>query len=240
LLAQAGRFRPTLQADPPAAWSDDLARLGVPRKPPQGTGERAWWLRHVVARVDPASWERWLGADPTALIERGARSDESTALILGWFEAADRHRDPRWSAALLADRQLLGREDVQALDPFRLLDHLPPEERETVAAGLIGVADATIAREVAGRCPAPWSDGLGRTVATAIARTAGSAVWIGQPVRDLARLAARRTPAGALDELDRVLVEIGRLSGNAGLTDIFDLVRFRQQLATAFATEGGR
>ncbi|HEY3164541.1 MAG TPA: DUF5691 domain-containing protein [Candidatus Limnocylindrales bacterium] len=240
LLTQTGRFRPTIAAEPPAAWSDDLARLGVPRKPPQGTGERAWWLRHIVARVDPANWERWLGGDAKGLIERGGRSDEAEALILGWFEAADRYRDARWSAALLGDRDLLRRADVQELDPFRLLDHLAPDDRDKTAAALIGVADAEIAREVASHCPAPWAPLVAWAVTTAIARSGGSAIWVPQPVRDLARLAARRAPANALEELDRVLGDVGRLSGNAGLTDILDLIRFRQQLAAAFDAEAPR
>lgn len=237
LMQLVGRFRPSLEVTPPAAWSDDLARLGVPRKPPQGTGERAWWLRHVVARIDPARWESWLATDPRTLIDRGRHSDQADALILGWYEAADRHADARWSAALLGDKDLLKREDVQALGPFRLFAHLAPDARDKVAVELIKVADLGITREIGEACPAPWSPTIAWIVASAIARNSNAVTWWNQPVREVARLAAWRTPPGSMDELDRVLGELSQRLGSGGLTDIFDILRSRQQMATAFATE---
>ena len=88
--------------------------------------------------------------------------------------------------------------------------------------------------------PGAWSALVGWAVTAAIARNVGGSGWMGQPTRDLARLAARRMPPGSIDELERVLVEIGQKTGNAGLTDIFDTLRYRQQLAAAFATETHR
>jgi hypothetical protein len=241
LLALSGRFRPSLEVQPPLAWSEGLERLGVPRKPPQGTGERAWWLRHVVARTNPARWEEWLAAPPGQLIERARQTDDAAALLLGWIEAADRHADGRWAAALLADRDVLGREDVQAIEPFRLLDHLAAADRDRTAVALIGVADAPVARLVAERCPAPWSPTVADAVMKAIVRTAGTIGWsVPAAVRDLAQLAARRSPPSAIDELERILGELGQQAGGSadgGLADVFDVLRFRLQLATAFATE---
>ena len=89
-LENVGRFRPSLQAHPPAAWDDSLARLGIPKKPPQWTGERAWWLRHLLGRVAPARWEEWLAADPAALVDRALRSDDAGPVLEGWIEAAIR------------------------------------------------------------------------------------------------------------------------------------------------------
>jgi hypothetical protein len=243
LLAIAGRLRPSLEVHAPAEWTTDLAGLGIPRKPPQGTGERAWWLRHAIARVAPPRWEEWLGADPGTLLDRATHTDEASALILGWIEAADGHRDAAWSAAILERPSLLGREEVQAVDPFRLLAHLAPRERDTAAVALIGVADAEIARRVADVVPGPWSDSVAAAVTTAVARNAGTIGWsVPAPVRELARMAARRCPPGAVAELERVLGELGQLAGGGttGLTDIFDTLRFRVQLAAAFATETHR
>jgi uncharacterized protein DUF5691/SWIM zinc finger len=240
LLAMTGRFRPSLEVHPPAAWSDDLARLGVPRKPPQGTGERAWWLRHLIARVDPGQWERWLASDPGTLLDRARRSEEAGALLPGLVEAADRHANTRWSAAILGNVDVLRREDVQAVEPFRLLAHVGGDQRDRLAAALLGGADGEIAREVAAQCPAPWSALVGWAATAAIARNVGGSGWMGQPTRDLARIAARRMPPESIDELERVLVEIGQKTGNAGLTDVFDTLRYRQQLAAAFAAETRR
>jgi hypothetical protein len=79
-------------------------------------------------------------------------------------------------------------------------------------------------------------------VTKAIVRTAGPIAWtVAQPTRDLARLAARRSPLAAIDELERVLGELGQQalgSGAGGLADVFEVLRFRIQLAAAFATEG--
>jgi hypothetical protein len=239
MLALAGRLRPTLQIHPPAAWSDDLARLGVPRKPPQGTGERAWWLRHVVARVDPASWERWLDADPKTLIDRGRTSDESAALLLGWLEAADRHADARWSAALLGDTELLGREDVQGFGPFRLLAHLPPDERDATAARIIAAADGEIARHVAENCPPPWSPLLSRAVLTALARqSADSGMTVGMWFLELVRLAVRRMPTEHAEQLETIVTGDGdRLRMYPIFVQFLDLLDRRKRMSTAFVAE---
>ena len=125
LLAMTGRFRPSLEVRPPPAWSEDLARLGVPRKPPQGIGERAWWLRHVIARVDPGRWEAWWSSDPDTLIDRARKSEEAGALLPGWVEAADRYANERWSAAVLGDVEVLRRDDVQARRSVRTVRPCP-------------------------------------------------------------------------------------------------------------------
>jgi hypothetical protein len=239
MLALAGRFRPTLEVHPPAAWSDDLARLGVPRKPPQGTGERAWWLRHLVARVNPASWEAWLEADLKTLIDRGRKSDEAAALILGWLEATDRHADARWSAALLGENEVLGREDVQAFGPFRLLAHLPPDARDATAARIIGAADRELAPKAAEQCPAPWSPVLNRAVLTSLARQSpDSGMTVGMWFLELVRLAVRRMPTEHAEQLETIVTGDGdRLRMYPIFVQFLDLLDRRKRMTAAFAAE---
>jgi hypothetical protein len=249
LLRATGHLRPSLEAELPA-WTEDLGRLGIVRKAPAGIGERAWWLRQVVARVAPARWQTWLDTDATRLVERAKRSEEAAALLVGLVEAAERFRDADLAAAILADHELLGREDVQAAEPFGLVRYVPRGRADELAAGIIGAADASIAGAVARELPAPWSALVSWAVTAALARSPLPASgWLPIPVRDLARLAARRVASAGLAELERTLEVVAGTAGTAGtagmagtpmLDDAFDLVRLRLQLDAAFAAEARR
>ena len=242
-LHSVGRGRPSIEAELPA-WTEDLGRLGIVRKAPTGIGERSWWLRQIVARVAPARWAAWLDTDAKGLVERSKRSEEAGALLVGLVEAAGRFRDADLAAAILADHELLGREDVQSAEPFALVRHLPSGRADELAAGIIGAADASIAGAVARELPAPWSPHVSWAVTAALARSPGPASgWLPVPVRDLARLAARRVASSGLAELERTLEVVAGTAGTVGtpmLNDAFDLVRLRLQLDAAFAAEKSR
>ena len=189
--------------------------------------------------MDPASWERWLEADPKILIDRGRKSDEAAALILGWLEATDRHADARWSAAVLGDNELLGREDVQAFGPFRLLAHLPPDERDATAARIIGAADPELAPKAAEQCPAPWSSLLSRAVLTSLGRQSpDSGMTVGMWFLELAKLAVRRLPTEYADQLETIVTGDGdRLRMYPIFAQYLDLLDRRKRMSAAFVAE---
>jgi hypothetical protein len=239
-LELTGRFRPSLEARPPAAWDESLARLGIPKKPPQGTGERAWWHRHLLARVAPSRWEAWLGADPAALVDRALRSDDARALVEGWVEAAIRFGDADWATALLAHKEIASGDAVPNVDPLALLDALlTTTERDPVAVKLIGMGDTAAALKTAEHCPAPWSSLLSWAVLTALAKE-GKSIGISKAFVDLTRMAARRLPTEHAEQLETIVVGDGSRPGTYPiLREYLELIEFRKRMRAAFAAEEG-
>jgi Family of unknown function (DUF5691) len=114
-----------VEVTPPEACDDAMVQDGIDPKPPQGMGEKAWWLSQMVALVPPSTW-------PPELAVLIAWSEWSHSLLRGWSIAAARHRDQDWCDAILgrwldarvADQQKMG------VDVESLLESLSPERRE--------------------------------------------------------------------------------------------------------------
>lgn len=79
-----------------AAWERD----GVSRQPPSDVGARAWWLRRVLASIDPAFWEVRFAALPTVLIAGFGTDQWAVAVLQGWTDAALLHRRASWAEPL--------------------------------------------------------------------------------------------------------------------------------------------
>jgi len=83
-----------LEVTPPNECDADMIADGIEPKAPKGTGERAYWMRQVLARVPPAHWA------PECL-EASIKSEWREALLMGWIEATVRFGDTRWCVMLL-------------------------------------------------------------------------------------------------------------------------------------------
>jgi hypothetical protein len=90
----------TLAVRPPDQLDKAAQRDGIVPKPPEGLGERAWWLTQLLAIVPPAHWERRFAAQPAQLVAAAARDEWSMAVIEGWSRAAVLHRASDWALAL--------------------------------------------------------------------------------------------------------------------------------------------
>jgi hypothetical protein len=231
LLATAGRLRPSLDVSLPA-WDDRLDRLVVIRKPPQGMGERAWWLRQLVERVDPARWTAWLDTEPKAIIERALRNENSRALIEALVTAASRFEDARWAAALLSAEAVRDPDMAPGVDVLDLLAVLPDAQRQVTVARLLADADTDLAARLAASCPRPWSPELSQASLAALARDVPSA-FPPPGFYALVRLAARRMPPEFADDLETVLTRDERRSPSETIIDAIDIVRTRLQMAEA-------
>lgn len=77
-----------LSVEPPAAFDPAWADDGLIEKAPPRTGEKAWWLRQIVAAVPLASWSGWLDLEPEQWLGLAVDSDWKEALVLGWIDAA--------------------------------------------------------------------------------------------------------------------------------------------------------
>jgi hypothetical protein len=100
LKALAGAAGGKLIVTPPqeidAAWERD----GIPAKPPQGVGKRAYWLRLVLSLVPLSHWRERLGAAPEALLSAARATEWWETLVPAWTEAAQSFADAGWRMAL--------------------------------------------------------------------------------------------------------------------------------------------
>lgn len=114
----------------PKECDPTMIRDGVEPKPPAGLGERAWWLRQVIAAAPLSAWSPPGFPPPDCLIDAGWSNEWLDDVWFGWARAAARERDETWADALL--RSPPKKED-QAADLTReLLGALGPDRRDAL------------------------------------------------------------------------------------------------------------
>jgi hypothetical protein len=197
----AGRLlgaRATVQVRLPAECDASMRRDGIEPKPAAGYGERAWWLRQVLAAVPPATWsERW-GLDAPSCIEAARGSDDRRLLLDAWGHAAAATGDPGWIEALLRaetveEHGLAG--TLAALLPAERLEALILEKLG--AAGRLHSGGPVLALLEGGA--APLGARLTRELLLHLPPEAASSDW---RLRDALRpLALRMDPASAVNTL---------------------------------------
>lgn len=79
-----------IHIEPPAVFDPAWAADGIREKPPQGTGEKAWWLRQMIAMIPVDDWPDLLECDVTALFALPIDPDWRDSLLLGWLDSARR------------------------------------------------------------------------------------------------------------------------------------------------------
>ncbi|MCO5999475.1 DUF5691 domain-containing protein [Actinoallomurus rhizosphaericola] len=216
-----------IAVEPPEHHDEGMQRDGIPYHAIERVGNRAGWLREILARTPPSTWTALFGLPPERVaalpVTTGARPtpDEHVRrdVHLGWARAAARQRDAAWARTLLAGDVVLG--DVPVLAD--LLDVLPVADREDHAADAVRRIEDHAARlTVLERVPGPWAGALADVTIAALADPAP-----GRFPADLCRLAGERlAPAVAprLDELAR------RHPGHRPLGELADVLRFRHDM----------
>ena len=116
-----------LEITTPQACDPGMLADGIDPKPPQGMGEKAWWLSQMVTYVPPSTWA-------IEMIAPAASSDWSHALLRGWWLATIREHDEVWSEALLSQWVDLAPMQRLGLLEFvpTLLANLPAARREAL------------------------------------------------------------------------------------------------------------
>ncbi|NJP48088.1 DUF5691 domain-containing protein [Actinacidiphila epipremni] len=166
-----------------------MERDGVAPRPPNGRGERAWWLGQLVDAAPLATWPaRFGGRTPEQIIGLPVLDDWQPDLHAAWCRAAVRQRDAAWARALLGPPPLPAAQVVPVGDPAKLLSILPARERAEWVAAFIAAHGLSEAFQMLGACAVPWAAPLGRAVVDAldIARDAGSYPWSFSGVMGLA------------------------------------------------------
>ncbi|UWE12663.1 DUF5691 domain-containing protein [Actinacidiphila bryophytorum] len=201
----AGRARSCVSLGPDgivveAPYECDAAmeRDGVAPRPPNGRGERAWWLGQLVDAAPLATWPaRFGGRTPEEIIALPVLDDWQPDLHASWCRAAVRQRDEGWARALLGPPPAAAAPLAAVGDPAKLLSILPAAERAEWVAAFIAAHGLSEAFQMLGVCAVPWAAPLGRAVVDAldIARDAGSYPWSFSGVMGLAERCL--DPAGA-------------------------------------------
>lgn len=170
-----------MQVHPPAEFNKEWAREGLEAKPPQGVGERAFWLSQILALVPPSHWQAKFQAEPAELISAVARHDFAQAVLVAWSVAAVRAKETAWIAALwdywfaLTPQNERDRSAIERSEQLRvLLNHLPATAAEERLLRLLdikkGFGDFRI-DDLLLQLPRPWSATFGQHYLTCLAQT---------------------------------------------------------------------
>jgi hypothetical protein len=170
LRARLGQ-KGNLIVTPPEAFGADWAADGIVEKPPEKTGEKAFWIAQLLALVPPAHWEERLAASPDTLIAAAKKSDWAGAVMAGWSRAVVRFRAASWVPALWRERVESTPERLSELAP-PLLALVTSEQAEALVAPLLEGAPTSFSQPLA-VLPRPWSDAFGSTFMGVVEREVG-------------------------------------------------------------------
>ncbi|MEU1333042.1 DUF5691 domain-containing protein [Streptomyces sp. NPDC005865] len=213
---------PTLTVEAPHECDAAMERDGVVPKPPNGRGERSWWLGQLVESTPLSTWQSRLGnRTPAQIVALPVADDWRSELHAAWCRAAVRQRDALWSRALLgtpASPDAAGPGAVSLAERAKLLASLPAAERADWVAGFIAAHGLSEAFQLLGVCAVPWAEPLGRAVVDSlnIARDAGSYPWSFSGVMGLAERCLDPAEAVRLEALTAVPDETEDASPGAG------------------------
>ncbi len=174
-------------------------RDGIDPRAPGATGERAWWLRQMLAAVPPSVWSTRWGVDAAACVAAARPSPDARLLVGAWAQAAVHTGDATWAEALLrglADDEWIF---VRVLAPV-----LPPARGDALATGWLradgALAPGSRTAELLGALPGPWSAALTEGVLTRLPRDHPQAGWLRELLRGFA---PRMDAAAAVRVLER-------------------------------------
>jgi hypothetical protein len=145
-----------VEIEPPRSLDADAERDGIPKKPPQGVGERAFWLAEILARVPPNHWTSRFACSAAELVNAVRDSEWREAVLLGFRDAAIRFESAEWASAVWDEAV---KREADSASAARLLALLPASELESRALSLLRDPSSMPAYtpQLLARVPAPWS-----------------------------------------------------------------------------------
>lgn len=197
LISKLTGAKPEITLDLPPECTKEMVRDGVELKPPAGAGERAWWLRQLVAAVPPAVWSA--DAAPDVWVDAAARAHDGKVLLDAWTTAAVRYRDAAWADALIR----AGRWNAGG-DQSSLVALVSPERFREQVLRLLGAGGRTLSGDALPirlivEAPHTMGPELTRALLARLTPAAAAGDYV---LRDVLRpLAAKMDPAAALDVL---------------------------------------
>ncbi|MDP9256433.1 MAG: DUF5691 domain-containing protein [Actinomycetota bacterium] len=181
LVQLEGGRRKHVRCALPEDCDEAMARDGIVRRPPQGTGRRAWWLEQLVGWTPLSVWGE-IGLSPERVRELQAKDAIDGPLLDGLARAAWIQCDPQWGVQFL---------DVEP----RMAAFVGAEAAVAVALAQLGQGGLAVARQI----PAPWPRALSEAALALLAALLGRADWQSASV-----IAERLDPALAPEALRRL------------------------------------
>jgi hypothetical protein len=221
----------------PAGCDKAMQRDGVEPKPPQGLGEKAWWLIQILEFVPLELWTNDWRISPADLLAASLQSEWKKELFEAWTRAAIRQRSADWADVLFGAAL-----DGKKFDKFEgLLSAMFRTQRELRLSELLAANDAKT-RDFHGtliaHCPGEWSVQFSRTVLAWLRRLSAepSNDWqLRNQIKDFVpRLAPSilpEVPAGWPIEAQ------GWEFWSKGAEEFFAVAQFRADLRAAFVNE---
>jgi hypothetical protein len=239
----------TIEVHLPDRWEDSMQHDAIEEKPPQGLGEKSWWLYQMVRAVPPERWESHLQLSPERCVAAFADSEfGSSALLPAIADSALRHRDARWAKPLVGIGIAGSKESPlipaagsalgKLLGTIVALEEDEPD-RDAIIVKLLDqhgqAAEAFLGLRLLHSCPGPWSAGLARSllkllrsITRQMAAGKASPFWAG--LGDLPTLGGRM-PVSIADEAQE-----GWPDDATGkpffkpIQNIIDIVQFRSKM----------
>ena len=187
------------KVEPPETYRPEWKADGIEEKPPAGIklGERAWWLRQLVANAPLSWWTEGLKQSPAEILKTAAASDWKDALLAGFRDAAAAqcHRGASvavWAPALI-DAGVLPNGEV--LDFVLELD--PALANESLEKWVMGLDQSVFVAQIIQRADFPWSLGLWRAFERRLSFWLATRDWT---LRSVLKMLACRVPPGMLQQ----------------------------------------
>lgn len=225
-----------LVVEPPAAFDPSWAADGIKEKPPQGTGEKAWWLGQLFAMVPLDEWPALLDCASDDMFGLAIDPDWQEPLVSGWLDAA--RRFPARSLPEQFVPFVVAREPWPAAAGHRsvviaqVLEALSAERRFALLDAIVGKLARETALDLLARFREAPPPGTGRAVLAVIdgALAEKTPAFHRQQARALALCIPR-------DEIRQRLELIARLPELPAATEEFAItLEFRRNLLSHFKT----
>ncbi|BDI31124.1 hypothetical protein CCAX7_31750 [Capsulimonas corticalis] len=124
-----------LEVAPPESCDAAMERDGIEKKPPQGEGEKAFWLRQIVIAVPIEFWTEHYRQSPSNLIALSRQNDWGGSLRAGWRWAARFSQNKDWLTVLIQD--ILDNDPAASGSIPGMMSSLLPDDFEALFTSLI-------------------------------------------------------------------------------------------------------
>jgi hypothetical protein len=135
------RSRTQVVLVPPESFAPAWDRDGIDERAPEGIGQKAWWMRQILARAGVAIWAERTAMSPDAILESLQQDDYFGDARRALIGAAASTGDPAWSTALV--RSLCNEPSTGVDSIAALLEGLPDDRRESLSLETVAKARLT-------------------------------------------------------------------------------------------------
>ena len=175
LKLAGGKASGKISVTPPSFYEEAWRKLGIAEMPPQGMGNRAYWLYELVRRVPTSFWTQRFACPPAQLVDAAKDDTYGSELIQSWTMGASSAKDSEWGHELwkywlqpqpseqLSNKRLRG--DML----IRVLSTLPSDQMESLILETMkqqSVTDLPLG-SLLEQLPSPWSAGFGKAILSA-------------------------------------------------------------------------